>query len=436
MSDATYNVEATALFYARPTPKMGDLLLDLNERFAKDAGCHLSVSPLSHDDWWLLACEHFHIMIAFSNEPAGAGKLDGAVRSPINDLNRFDYAQAVQSHTSNLAIEVGDGNAPLPPEARLIMQEFGSVNECDPALKLRALHYAAQFIAEHQGFLALHFGPSDRLFCPVEMKAAACEDLPEALLTHPVPSLPEQGPNGSDGYGLALRNPHHLSGPAVELEGLPVSVPLKTAVSLLATIQRAHKAGKLTLEHGKVLKPSQKLALYVREAVADDATPNGRFILSFWKERGHDAPKPAATVKEAAPEKTTPIRVPEQIASNVAPVTKVAEPSAVEIQPLAPVSGAVQRPAKPEVAHDMVTGTEVHAKPAKGDLLSRLARAFPLESRVKVAGFALILTLPWVWNPYAEFTGGISVQSPTTFAEAAPAAAATDFTVAMVSSSR
>ena len=415
--EAIFNVEASALFYVRPKPDMGDLLLELNAKLANEAGCHMTVSPLSHDDWWLLSCEQFHIMIAFSDTPAPADKLDNAVRSPINSVSRFDYTQAVESHRMCINIEVGDGHAPLPPEARLIMQEFGDSKVCSAELKMKALHWTTQFIGQHESFLAVHFGPSDRLFCPEELKAAAGFDLPTPLLTHPVPSLPEEGPNGVDGYALTLKNAHHLNGPAIELEGVPVKVPLAASVSLLNTLRTAHAKGKLPLEHGKILKPSEKMCLYVREAQSDSDHREGRFILSFWSDRGHDQPmqKPAPVVEQSRDEQPQKGKIIETFLQRKAQeAVQNANDSAAELQP-------VEDHNTPSDDQDTVVELAPQGRglDRMGGLFSRRFGRGALESRIKVASIALIFGLPFLWNPYSDFTGGMSLQAPQV-ADAAP----------------
>lgn len=407
MNDAIYNVEATALFYTRPQPDMGDLLLDLNARLSEGGGCHLTVSPLSNSDWWLLTCDSFHVMVSFGTTPAQRDFLDHAVRSPVNGLNRFDYGQAVETHRAHVQIEVGDGSAPLPPQARVIMQEFGPSKICDPALKLMVLHWVTQFIGQNQGFLALHFGPSDRLFCPEEVAAASHEDVPETLLTHPEPSLPVEGPGGTDGYGLTLRNPRHLSGPAFELEGIPVKVPLATAVALMDTLRSAFADGNLVLDHGRVLRPSDRITLYVRETMNDIEHPHGRFILSFWDDRGHDAPIP----KPEAPVATAPAR----IKKPTSPLKRAAREvitSPVEDSTLARTAQALEDTAAQRMEEDAAPTDTAFATGSLPAWLVAKFRSIPMERRFKAAGVAMIFGLPFLWNPYGNFTGGVSLEGP------------------------
>jgi len=259
MHDTIFNVDATALFYTRPEPRSDALLDMLNDKFDGVPGCQLVKSPLSHPDWWLLSCETFHIMLTFADTPAPSSKYAAALHSPINTLNRFEYHHVAQNHNTHLTIEVGDGRAPLPPEARAIMQEFGSVSTCDPALKMKVLHWTAQFVAKHSGFLAMHFGPSDRLLSPEDLMAAGSEDLPETLLFHPVPTELSLDAQGRETYALSLKNAHHLPGPAIDLDGIPNSVSLATAVTLLTTLYRSNRAGKVALADGDVLSPSLSL---------------------------------------------------------------------------------------------------------------------------------------------------------------------------------
>ena len=466
--DVAYNVDATALFYSRPKPDMSKLITELNERLSQFNGSHMQMSPLSHEDWWLLSCPEFHIMIAFSDAPSTDTRLLPAAKSPVCDLRRFDYVQVVEGHQASLQIEVGDGHAPLPPEARTIMQEFGESATCDPKLKMMALHWTTQFIARHVGFLALHFGPSDRIFCPEEVTESASLDLPIPLLMHPVPSMPEPGPRGADGYHLRLKNPHHLDGPAITLEGIPIAIPLRTSVSLLNTLFKARANNRIDLAHGKVIKPSAKLALYAREEDPNDAALNGEVILSFWKERGHDLPRAqnSAPPVDAAPSpvaplvlKPKPAPAPEPVP--VAPPTVSAEPALddqfeFEAEPAAiqaenheqakatskprPMqtdphdladrlmerAGATLEPQPDHVAErleDVVPATPLpQTKPRRRGphmwFINRLKNV-PLDSRAKIAGLAVIIGLQVLWAPYSDFTGGLSAVTAET-AESAP----------------
>ncbi len=345
-----FNVDATALFYARPQPKMGDLLTDLNAALASQPDCHLQISPLSHADWWLLSCPRFHIMISFSDDATDDPKLAQAASAPITDLRRFDYQQAVDSHQAHVQIEVGDGDAPLPPEARLIMQEFGETAVCDATLKLKALHFTLQAIAQQPGLLAMHFGPTERLFCPEELAEFSGKSLPVGLLLNPVPSLPEPGPLGRDGYALRLKNPQHLSGPALELEGIPVAIPLATSVSLLKTLIKAHRMGKWTLQHGTTLKPSPKITLYIREEPASEAAPAGRLILSFWPDQtavSHNA-------KAAIPADVLP--VPDSPSLTAAPANPKSRDKVVPLRPVATGKrAAFAEPPQEDVLFEAIT---------------------------------------------------------------------------------
>jgi len=447
MVDAIFNVEATALFYDRPQPDVVELLGELNKHMSNQDGCYMSMSPLSHADWWLLSCEKFHIMITFSDEAAPHKKFQAAVTSPVTSLRRFDYSQALQSHRTHMHVEIGDGNAPLPPEARIIMQEFGSATECDPELKMKALHWTSQFIARHVGFLALHFAPSDRLFCPEELAAAMNVDFPTQLLTHPIPSMPKPGPTGVEGWSLTLRNPHHLPGRAIELEGIPVPVPLATAVQLMTTLFAARLKGKMPLNHGDILTPSKKWSLYVRHDLPTEEAPDGRVILSFWDCMGHDAPAPQAA-PEQTPAELAPVAPPAGLAGKLSrkarrAAKENASTEAVEAAPV-PVELAAETPMQAsaptpephyvEEQFDLVPTRDAQLQeqseadaiaadlypdevypqtemPRLRDGLGTWIKArfssTPAETRVKVMGLAIILGLPFVWNPYAEFTGGI-----------------------------
>ncbi|THH38279.1 hypothetical protein E4Z66_01520 [Aliishimia ponticola] len=425
--DAIYNVEASALFYTRPTPDIGALLTELNTRLAGQDGCHLSVSPLSHADWWLLACEKFHIMVAFSEEKDTRPAIDASAIAPITAIRRFDYVQAAQSHTAHVRVEVGDGNAPLPPEARVIMQEFGEAKICDAALKMQALHWTTRFIAENPGFLAMYFGPSERMFCPDELTAAG--DTPDKLLRHPVPGLPEQGPNGNDGYSLNLRNPEHLGAPAISLEGLPVSVPLATAVTLLDSLMAARARGKLALEHGRVLKPSAKLTFYVREEPATPDAPLGRFVLSLWKDRGHDKPRAVPAPVPEVPAQPATSGLPSFVAAEAPATVPAAQAPAMPhpapqtpsdmVDMAAPTPRRVKAAAAPAEPEPLMAPVEAPLPPQPEDewndmaqpaprpgLMSRLMRAVSFDTKLKIASIATVLAVTFWANPYADFTGG------------------------------
>ena len=342
-----YNLDATALFYARPVLDRSKLISFLHEQLGGDANRHMQVSPLSQDDWWLLACKDFHIMISFADQHCDDQALRTAASSPVTSLQRFDYLQAVQSHKTHIKVEIGDGHAPLPPEARVIMQEFGGVNSCDPALKMRALQLGMQFISIHEGYLALFFGPSERLFSPEEFGEILHANTPIALLIHPVPTMPEIGPSGLEGYHLRLKNPGHLGGSAMELEGIPTAIPLATAVSLLSTLLGARAKGKVNLHHGKVFKPSQKVSLYVRETHGDETAPNGRIILSFWSTMGHDVPMPARPVTPTQTANENPAS--DRDAIQAKPVSAPTE------QPQRTQRRAPEPPRKPDIVPEIIS---------------------------------------------------------------------------------
>lgn len=415
MTDDVYNVSATALFFDRPQPDMGALLTELNTKLAPNPECHLNVSALSHADWWLLTCEQFHVMVSFSDDPLESTDLHAAAISPITGLRRFDYPQAVASHRAHLGIEVGDGHAPLPPEARIIMQEFGESKTCDPELKMQVLYWTTQFIARSQGLLALHFGPSDRVFSPEELAEASSTDGFAMLLRHPVPSLPESGPNGRDGYALQMKNPRHLSGPLLELEGIPVGVPLASAVRLLDTLTRAAGRGKLDLGHGKVLKPSAKISLFVRKELPCERAPDGRFVLSFWADRGHDQPEPMA--------QPAPVEFVAYVDDDDDVLPAPEAPNITSEQPAAQdlLLRPVETAAAPKSGYDMEREPEPErpsARHGSGVAWLRAPRAdLPADLGLKVACLFLVFGMSALWNPYHGFTGGIAVPPSQAFAE-------------------
>ncbi|MEP4194201.1 MAG: hypothetical protein ABJL99_01040 [Aliishimia sp.] len=456
MTETIYNVEATALFYARPEPLHTDLLDALNARFETTPGCYLTKSPLSHDDWWLLSCEAFHIMISFKDHVAPSARFADAVSSPINSLNRFEYEHVAQNHHAHLNIEIGDGSAPLPPEARKIMQEFGSVSTCDADLKLKALHLTSQFIAQHAGFLALHFAPSDRMLSPEDLKSAASQDVPVTLLLHPVPTDIALDSHGRETYELRLKNPHHLSGPPIELEGIPRAVPLSTSVTLLTTLFKANRAGKVTLKHGDVLSPSKKWSLYVHMDAANDDTPDGSIVLSFYKDRAKkvviasddasasagtplevDATKDAkrpfgaralASLRKAKVADPEPAKLAEPVVQKPAPVANTSSLTNIVTKPqskrdavspnqLRPVDQSTSQAAKLAIASAPKPAPQNEAgKAPRVSLLGWMVdrcETVPMDSRVRSTGIAIIAGLLTWANPYADFTGGYDVTTQT-----------------------
>jgi len=391
------------------------------------------------------------------------------LRSPINTLNRFEYDHTVQNHNAYLTIEIGDGHAPLPPEARQIMQEFGDVNSCDPELKMCALHYTSQFIARHPGFLAMHFAPSDRMLSPEDLSASQDQDIPVSLLLHPVPTEIARDAKGRDSYDLRLRNPQYLPGTPIELEGIPRAVPLGTAVSLLGTLFRAHLAGKITLEDGGTLSPSKKWSLFVHR---ENDGANNKVILSFYKDRmASTTPLPAedaaSTAKtERATETHTLTDHAKAVLSRITTEKNTEEPRptiqrAVKPAPrIEALTNIVSRPSgkpaprpaaktmpsastgdqmatphrdMPDLQPAHSTAASVAAAPVAPPKATRRpahaqsqnervglvnwmvkrSRTMPAEAHVRTSCFILIAGVLALANPYASFTGGHEVDTPS-----------------------
>ncbi len=433
MTDSIYNVDATALFYTAPEPDYTVLLDALNAAFEGTPGCYVTKSALSHDGWWLLSCEQFHIMLGFEEVPAPMARFAQAVTSPINRLSRFEYDHAVQNHNLHVTIEIGDGNAPLPPEARRIMREFGSAATCDPVIKLKALHVAAQFIAAHTGFLALHFAPSDRLFSADDLRACASQQVPVDLLLHPVPTEVDLDAHGRETWALRLRNPEHLPGPAIEIEGIPKAVPLATAVNLLRTLHRAHGAGKLALKAGDAISPTGKWALHVFRLDADATFPNGRIVLSFYKDRIAAAPlatDPDLETAETAPHDSAEGFAAKALASLRSSSSRT-QPASAQQTKAAPTPPAAAKPEKdphlkpvsltasPEKSRAAPHEVEKTCQDASGESTGKVSllgwmvqqcKTLPRESRARSASLALVIALSTLANPYAGFTGGVDTR--------------------------
>jgi len=284
-------LEATALFAAMPSLYFGELLNDLNRRLAGDPTCYVRLDPQSHDTWWLMGCAQFHVMVSLSKTAAPARAFSAATTSQATSLHPFDYAAAVADHRRYIHIEVAAGPPPAAPNDKG-QADIGDAPGPTAALEMQVLHWVAQFVAQHEGFLALHFGPSDRLFSAVELEDAAMFDWPEPLLIHPEAQKPRRAGNGKTGYALRLRHPRHLPHAALELEGVPVTVPYATVVTLIQTLIKGYVYGALPLAHGDTIRPNGTWALYVRHDVPTVEAPKGRVILSFWDDQGHDRPAP------------------------------------------------------------------------------------------------------------------------------------------------
>lgn len=86
--------------------------------------------------------------------------------------------------------------------------------------------------------------------------------------------------------------------------------------------------------------------------------------------------------------------------------------SPVEDRTLVRTAEALENSAAEQAMAEQMAGQSVYESGSLPAWLVAKFRTIPMETRLKAAGVAMIFGLPFVWNPYGGFTGGVSLDGP------------------------
>ena len=283
MADKFFDVQAALLYNDVPVVDFAEYL----ERFKESAQNHeipgaFKVLPGASNETTLsIAGAGVHATLSLQDTPCDAEEFSLALRAPILRHKNFDFKSTIRDHQSAIVITVGDGETPLPFDARELMAQAGVVRASDPMLKMSVLHVLMQCMAETSRPMMVSFCPSQSLLCPQELEAVSDMALPLPILFHPFPFSNGKTEGGQPRIGMAAIHAPLLIGAELELENIPNDFPIATRINLLATLIQNKRSGNLPLEDGDGLQPDGAYNLTVRHEPGSTEGGPHRIVVTF-----------------------------------------------------------------------------------------------------------------------------------------------------------
>lgn len=255
MTNEIFDVQAALLYEAVPELDTAQFMMWFSD-WARDHGVpgpFMMLPGATIAGRLCFAGSGVHVTITGQDEPLEKDAFQLALRAPILKQKKFDFEGAIDSHTAAIVITVGDGETPMPPQARQLMAENGIVDAADPLLKLTILHLALQGINTMTRAKLIDFCPSQSLLTVPEVVATSHLSLPVPLLFHPFPVRNAPAEDGSPRKGLAAIHAPRLIGTELELEAIPADMPLQTRLGLLSSLISQKLDGAIDLAHGETV---------------------------------------------------------------------------------------------------------------------------------------------------------------------------------------
>lgn len=273
MTDRDCKTQAALLYRSAPHPDLAAVARAIDANLDVRTDLKLTVAPDATNEFLLLTNRAYHIVIAVHPAALPPQALERALTSPVAGADNAKLQSTVQDHTHHILVIVGDGPMPI---------NFDAPEKFDIHTKLELLNIAVRHLAQTARPDAVHFSPADMMVSADQVENASPDPQPVEQLVHPVLTPKMHTAGGVAGLGLRFENSDILLGKTLEIEGIPVPVPLDIAQSLGHTLIRQNLRGGLPLADGDTVNQSGGMALYVRHIPADHIAPNGRIVASFW----------------------------------------------------------------------------------------------------------------------------------------------------------
>lgn len=278
MPNQPFALGATLLYAAKPRLDLHKILAVLNARGDAHNAARLSLSPLSTTSYAVITGANVHATLSVVATPAPQQPL----RDALPDTASEPLCAVIDGHAAHLRIDVGDGDAPLPPQTGTdLSSTWRTAPACPAATKLRLLHGLLDAVSLCAQPGAMHVYPANRVLMPADLAALDDGDLPLPLLVRAESGDWRDGPGGARGQDIALHGAALLTGCTLTLEGAPQDASLSAMEEILINLLRAHLSGRATLSRGARLAPAPGMTLHVRRD-PDAAGGPDRIVASLW----------------------------------------------------------------------------------------------------------------------------------------------------------
>ncbi len=283
MAKPFFDVQAALLYDQKPSV-MFDIYFDCFSAWAKDKaipGTFRLLKGATTDTTLAIAGAGVHAFVSVSDEPCDTEEFAIPLKAPILAHKSFDYRSAIGAHRASVVITVGDGETPIPADARETFAMAGVMRASDPLLKLAVLHVLMQSLISLCKPTMASFCPSRSLLSPQELEAVAEMPLPYPILFHPLPVSNGKDAHGHPSRGMIAVNAPHLVGFDLELENVPSSASVERQIDLLAKLISNKRREKLALGDGDFVRPDKMTALQIRHEKGATADAPRRVIARF-----------------------------------------------------------------------------------------------------------------------------------------------------------
>lgn len=299
MTYKMFDVQAALLYARAKTVDFAELTTAIHKRAAwTGVACELELlEGLTGAHILTLGGGGLHVTVSLRADPCDSAAFSMALKSPIRKMKSFDFEGTIASHEAAIVVNVGDGDTPMPVEAREMMADMAGMAGTDPIQKLMILQLVMQTLIELIPPLMVDFCPSQSLLSPVEFEAVKDMALPVPILFHPL--LEVGGASQKDKPLLRMTALHSqlLVDKLLVLDGADANMNPGLMINIIATLIIEHRAGNLPFEHDDVVQLDDDLAVQFIDDGSDDDAPMGRILIRLVNPAGpfeaHPAPEHA-----------------------------------------------------------------------------------------------------------------------------------------------
>ncbi|MCR8825690.1 hypothetical protein [Pseudosulfitobacter koreensis] len=247
-------------------PDLAELCTRVNAAI-RDTGMTLTKTGNQRRGHILFSHPQLHLSITSQRRRLPRGIIAGAMASPITKARTPDYDRLYDDHRYTTTLTVGHGATPdTPPTAPLPL-----------VLRLRVLKAALDALIDLAPVTLLHWRQSDMVFAPSELALWRGNDLPFALVMHPLPLPARPEPDGTARLGMIAVHSEHLLGKTLQLDPMPRDQA--AGFRQLASMLKEHHQGRIQLDHGDSLELTDGTVLHVRHEKPASADKPGRICV-------------------------------------------------------------------------------------------------------------------------------------------------------------
>lgn len=272
MTDVFPVTQAALLYPEAPGLSFDDLLTAFNADLRQAGEMSFSLGGDTSERFALFTHAGVHATVAIHAGPIDRGAAARAVTSAASLGLPVDVEAVLASHRAHMLISVADGPSPAA---------FDTPEPVPAELRVDLLARLTRLVAEQAPPEAIHLTAADRMYSARDIAAIEQSD-PAPMLIHPHLTGESTSTGGARGYGLRAEGSQVLlGGPVLDVEGIPETMPPRSAHKLACKLLRAYSAGKLRLNDGSRVNTPGGLSLRIRHEDGSDSAPGGSIVASF-----------------------------------------------------------------------------------------------------------------------------------------------------------